>query len=145
MEKKNNTLALVSLCLALGNIVLFIVLANMRIELTMILLICFLVCLGAAVTGIIGVTQINKNENMSGKGMSIAGIVLGFLGILFFGLGYMGLKMLSGPEFAKQFCVNEQLVNDCVDNGDGTAKCLYSSSTDITCQIEDLKESQYKK
>jgi len=145
MEKTKNALSITSLSLALGNIILFIVLANIKMELTMILLICLLVCIAAFITGIIGVVQTNKNENESGKGMAIAGIVLGLLGTFFFGMGYAGLKLLNDPEYSKQFCTYEQFVNNCEDKEDGTTKCLYAESVEITCDKEELKPEQYKK
>ncbi len=144
MEKRNNNLATASLCFALGNIILFIILANVQMDLKLILLICLLVCASAFITGIVGVTQINKDETQKGKGMAITGIVLGALGIFFFGLGYLGMNMLNNPEITKQFCTDEQLVTECVKDDEKTATCLYANTNEIKCYIEDLKESQFK-
>ena len=143
MEKKSNLFAVISLCLAIGNIFLFLLLGN-TLGLVIIELVGLVVCLGAAITGIVGVIQIGKDETQKGKGMAITGTVLGIIGVFYFGLGYVGIKMLDDPEFAKQFCVKEDLVTDCVKNEDDTATCLYAKSVDITCKVEDLKDTQFK-
>ena len=143
MEKKNNLFALISMCLALANIVFLFVLGNV-ISVTNVYLVCLVSSFGAAVLGIVGLVQIKKDETQKGKGMAITGLVLGLLGVAFFGLAYIGFKNMDNPEFTKTLCVNESMVNECTLNGDETATCKYYNMMDITCYASELKDSQYK-
>ena len=42
-------------------------------------------------------------------------------------------------------CPMDNVVKDCIDNGDGTSTCKYVNQLEIPCSTDKLKESQFKK
>ena len=81
-----------------------------------------------------------------GKGQATAGLVLGIINIAVVLLGVLGLYMITNVDIASAaYCPVEMgMVKDCVDNGDGTATCIYMDVMETTCYTEVLDESQYK-
>ena len=71
---------------------------------------------------------IGKSE---AKGLSIAGIIIGILSFVLVGLSLIGL-------------IGMKNATDCVDNGNGTSKCVYMG-TEIEVPNNFIKDSQWKK
>ena len=145
MEKKNNTLALVSLCLALGNIVLYVILFQFQLNLGIISTINTIVFVSAGICGIIGKNQISKDQTQKGKGMAITGIVIGFLGGAIFAMMALAVMKFDDPEETKMLCEDERLTSLCERTEGQTTTCMYGYNTKITCYTEVLKEIQFKK
>ena len=144
MEKNNNVYATISLGLVLCNLALYFVLFSLNVSLGIIGLIIAIIALGAGILGLIGKSQIDKDQTQKGKGLAVTGIVLGFLGFTLFGLMALGVTKFGDPEFTKGLCEKEQLTTSCERTEDKTTTCLYGGTTEMTCYTEVLKEGQYK-
>ena len=108
----------------------------------------FCVCI-AIVLSVLSNKELKKLEDGGkgkGKGQATAGLVLGIVNIALVVLGALGLYMISDIEIAsKAYCPKEMnMVNQCVDNGDGTATCMYMDAIEMNCYNEVLDESQFK-
>lgn len=81
-----------------------------------------------------------------GKGQATAGLVLGIVNIAIVLLGVLGIYMITNIEIASQaYCPKEMgMVDQCVDNGDGTATCMYMETLETNCYTDVLDESQFK-
>ncbi len=96
----------------------------------------------AVVCGAVGKSQIKKSKE-EGKGMAIAGIIMGVI------LAIMGVMSYAGFQVIKDVAFNDQVyckqVSSCVDNGDGTSTCLFMDQLEMPCTTEYLTEAQFKK
>lgn len=106
------------------------------------IVLCGVFALASMVLGIIALKQIKKSKE-SGKGISIACIIVGIILILLEGLSLMGLMAMEDASFNDTLYCTE--VKDCVKNDDGTSTCNYMDVYDIPCTTEYLKEDQFKK
>jgi hypothetical protein len=144
MEKKNNIFAILSLSLALGNIAIYILLYSVGLNLGIVSIINAVVCITAGVFGIVARNQINKDQTQKGKGMAIAGMIIGFLIGAYFLLIAFTVMNFGNPEITKKLCEEERLTTSCERTEQSTTKCLYGYNTEITCYTDILKDGQYK-
>ena len=142
MENKNNLYAIISLVSSIvGLLVYSFFIYSLKLQTLMIIGFIIMVC--AILLGFIGKSQIAKNEGEK-KGMAIAGIVIGFLGAFFYLSGILTASNLDDPEITMGFCIQSEIVSNCVDNGDDTAKCTLLKKNEVICKTEYLKEEQFK-
>ena len=103
-------------------------------------------CIASIVISVVAlVLAIIYKKQADKKGMITASIVIAIICIVFNLLALLGYAVMNNPDMAKTLCVNHALVKDCVSNNDGTSTCLYAGSTELTCNDEDLSDSQYVK
>jgi len=143
--KKNNLMAILSLTFALVAILILIFAPQSVAVIGCI--VGFLLEVAAIVLGFIGNSQAKK-KNEKGKGMAIAGIIIGFIMSFVFFLALLGFVLINkfdDVEFTdKLYCTQETIVNQCVDDGNGISNCKFSGFYDIKCTTSNLKSSQMK-
>lgn len=137
----NNNKALISMVLGIaGGLMTFFLMG------TVVYIISAALGIAAIVLSVMAKKEIANNKNSSGKGMAIAGMILGIANLVLVVIMVLGLYMISNIEIASAaYCPKEMnMVNQCVDNHDGTADCVYMDVLETHCYTEVLDESQYK-
>lgn len=138
MEKKTNTLAIVALVLLIVNVLaLFFAPADTMNIFTYIIIGMIVIAIIQTIVAGVAKKQIRANENEKGMGMAKTCFVLGILAAVFFSISLLGLYMINNDEIRNSaFCPQ---ATDCVDNGDGTSTCKFSSF-DIICNNKTEQE-----
>lgn len=103
----------------------------------------------AIVFSVLAKKELNKLKDGGkgkGKGQATAGLVLGIVNVVIVVLAVLGIYMIMNIDIASQaYCpVEMNMVNQCVDNGNETATCMYMDSIEMNCYTKSLDESQYK-
>ena len=135
---EKNKLAIASLvCAILSIIILFIPSDAMWIG-----GLYYLLILVGFVLSIVALVQIKK-KNQSGKiyaVLGLLGVILSFVLILV--LGFIEIANMPEDELNDMlYCPN---VTECVDNKDGTSKCVYIDGREFNCTTELLSDDQFK-
>lgn len=142
--KKNNLMAILSL---VASILAFAVTFIWPDGNTVVLgtSIAIIAAIIGIVLGFIGKKQI-KTTNEKGKGLAIAGIVIGFIAVIFSGVTLFGFFAIQDINYNDaSLCTMDNMTKDCTDNGDGTSTCRYMDAYDILCSTDKLKDTQFKK
>ena len=89
-----------------------------------------------------------KKEIVKNKGKYKSACVLcnifGALVLLLCSLELIGTVVMNNPDYNEPLCVREDMVSDCVDQGEGFYSCKYMKQLDIPCHEDSLKDSQIK-
>ena len=106
----------------------------------------------ATVIGIIGVVlgfvgkKKIKTTQEKGKGFALAGIIIGFIDIVWCGLAIFSFIAIQDINYNDAtICTMDNMTKNCIDNGDGTSTCRYSDVYDVPCSTDKLKDTQFKK
>lgn len=141
---KNNKLSVLSLVIALISVIATLIIP----ENNLIIIgapVCIIIAIVSIVLGFKGKKQI-IDSNEKGKGLALAGIIIGFITIIWAGLGLIGILAIKNINFTDEaLCPMDNLVKDCIDNKDGTSTCKYMEQLEIPCSTDKLKNSQFKK
>ena len=121
--KNKRKMALVSLILAIISLVDLVFVADTIVQEEIIVLVCFVLAIVGAILGYI--------SRKDGKGLAIAGMIIGIVSLVLTLLTLLGLTV-----YAK--------VGDCVDNGDKTATCKYNGQ-EVVVPINYLTDEQLVK
>ena len=121
--KNKRKMAIASIVLSVVSLPPFVI-APEKIEVAQLfIVICVLIAIVGAILG-----YISKKD---GKGLSIAGIVVGIISCILLIISLIGFLLFSK-------------VSDCVDNGDDTATCQYAGQT-VNVPINYLTDEQMKR
>lgn len=141
--QKNNVSSMLSLVIALISLIAVIFFPENLVIVGA--SICIIIAVISIVLGFVGRKQI-KSSNEKGKGLALAGIIIGFVTVIWSGLGIFGFLAMQDINFNdSSLCPMDNYVKDCVDNGDGTSTCKYMEQLEIPCSTDKLKDSQFKK
>ena len=140
---KNNTMSILSLVLSIVSLAISFVWPDVN-TVTIMCTICLLFAIAGIIMGFMGRKQI-KTSNEKGKGLALAGIIIGFISAIFNGMAIFGSIAMKNIDYNDMsLCTMDNVTKDCVDNGDGTSTCKYMNSYEIPCSTDKLKESQFK-
>ena len=141
--KKYNIMSLISFIIVIVVILLlFILPAGFEISGCITFIVLSIISI---VFGFIGKSQVKKN-NQKGKVLSLLGIIFGFIIVVLSGLALFGFLALQDINYSDAYlCPNDNYVEDCIDNKDGTSTCKYMDTLELKCTTDKLKDSQLKK
>lgn len=100
-----------------------------------------LLTLGVLVLNFIAKKEIKKDEK---KGIYTLCNIFGILVLIFCLLELIGTILMANPDLNEVICQREDMVSDCVDQGEGFSSCKYMKQIDIPCNTDVLEESQIK-
>ena len=88
--------------------------------------------------------QIVKKENSEKKWIITMSNIFGILVLIFCLMELISVLLINNPDYNEPICQREDMVSDCVDQGDGLSSCKYMKQIDIPCNSDILEDSQIK-
>lgn len=85
-----------------------------------------------------------RKESKEKKGTSTILNIFGILVLVFCLMELLGTILMSNADLNEVICEREDMVNNCVDQGNGTSKCKYMKSVEIPCNNDVLEDNQIK-
>lgn len=142
--KKNNLMTILSFVASILGLIIALIwpdgdTAVMGISISIVIAII------GIVLGFVGKKKI-KTTHEKGKGLALAGIILGFVNIIWCGLVLLSLIVTQDINYNDAtICTMDNMTKNCIDNGDGTSTCRYNDVYDVPCSTDKLKDTQFKK
>ena len=136
-----NKKSMISIILLVVGFVVFLFCPSMDVLVlfNVLAIICFI---GSLILNYLGKNEIVKNKE-KGKNTTTLVNIIGILLLVLSIMSLLGGLVISKPDMNQEVC-KTNLVNDCIDQGNGISECKYAKEIDIPCKTEILKDEQMK-